>query len=362
VPGDASPDANPTAFAVIKDLKGTFGYTDLGGKATALVFFNAGRVATCKVGHDPEVNSAGFAPCPSPASDGTVTLPVVATANATDGSYRAFISARDAAGHDVTYDTGFYMHRTIDGAAGCPNDPAHWPSDSAFFTEALKQFTAAMLTKPPPWMTSNAGILPHATAFEITGATRLVPPFYNLHFTGVALGAYRQLGTVDVNRKVGRTTLAGSTASFDLPMWSLRHHLALNADKTLAILYRAYESRSARDFRNTPHLCTLPTKFGARAQATFQCDAYVFNAAGEGFCMTVDGDGAPHQSVFADQLVQKLMPKSVGDEVPDSVNGTVWGPKIFSPINATYPDDLTVRPDLPGGVLHGHSRAAILRP
>ena len=88
----------------------------------------------------------------------------------------------------------------------------------------------------------------------------------------------------------------------------------------------------------------------------------VFNAAGEGFCMTVDGDGAPHQSVFAEQLVQKLMPKSVGDDVPDSVNGTVWGPKIFSPINATYPDDLTVRPDLPSGVSHGHSRAAILRP
>jgi hypothetical protein len=367
VPGDVGPDADPTAFAVIKDLKGTFGYTDAGGKATALVFFNAGRVATCKIGHDPEVNGMGFAPCPTPASDGTVTLPVTATANATDGTYRAFISARDAAGHDVTYDTGFYMHRTIDGAARCPNDPAHWPSDSAFFTEAVKQFTAATLTKPPPWMTGKSGILPHATAFEVTGATRLTPPFYNLHFTSVALGTYRQLGTVDTNRNVGRTTLTGTTASFDLPMWSLRHHLALSADKTLAILYRSYESRSAHDYRSTPHLCTMPTKFGKNQLSkhvppTFQCDAYVFNAAGEGFCMTVDGDGAPHQAVFADQLVQKLMPKSVGAELSDSVNGSVWGPKIFSPINATYPDNLSSRPDLPSGVQHSHSRAAILRP
>jgi hypothetical protein len=355
------------AFAVVNDLKGTFGYTDASGKATALVFFNAGRDATCKIGHDPEVNSMAFVPCPSPVADGTVTLPVIATANATDGTYHAYINAKDAAGHDVTYDTGFYMHRTIDGAARCPIAPEHWPADSAFFTEALKQFSAPMLTKPPPWMTSKSGILPHATAFEMTGTTRLDPPFYNLHFTSVTLGTERQLGTVDANRNVGHIVLAGAaaSASFDLPMWSLRHHLALSADKTLAILYRSYESRSAHDFRNTPHLCTMPTKFGAHTTGpppTFQCDAYVFNAAGEGFCMTLDGNGAPHQAVFAEQLVQKLIPKSVGDDVPGGDHGSVWGPKIFSPTNATFPDNLTFRPDLTGKVPHRHSRAAILRP
>jgi hypothetical protein len=367
LPGDTgSPDAS-TAFAVVKDLKGTFGYTDASGKATALVFFNAGRDATCKVGHDPEVNGMAFVPCPTPAADGTVTLPVIATANATDGTYHAYVNAKDAAGHDVTYDTGFYMHRTIDGAATCPIAPAHRPTDTEFFTEALKQFSAPMLTRPPAWMTGNSGILPHATPFEITGTTRLDPPFYNLHFTNVTLGTERTLPTVDANRNVGRVGLPGprgTMASFDLPMWSLRHHLALNADKTLAILYRSYESRSAHDYRNGQHLCAMPTQFGTNIgrPPTFQCEAYVFNAAGEGFCMTVDGSGAPHQAVFSEQLVQKLMPKAVGEDVAEAGHGSVWGPKIFSPTSATFPDNLTFRPDLTGKVPHRHSRAAILRP
>lgn len=364
IPADAAEDAPidappPDAFRVVHDLKGELGYVDANDKPAALVFFNQSRPALCKIAPAGVILSTNYTACPDADADGNVTVPVVATPGTTDGSYEADVLAMDAQGNNVAYATTFYIHRSLDKAAACPNDAAKWPTDKQFFDEAVKTFTAKV-TQPPAWMNSaGTGSLPHDKPFALTAAD-LAGPFYKIHFDNVTLGTYRRLA-IDNDHTKPSTTVLGVSPSFDVPIWSLRHHFALSSDKGLIVIYRQYESRSGVR-RGQPNLCTIPTKFGfGPARQEFNCDAVVLNSAGEGFCMAVDDTGAPKQVVFARQMVQKLMAQSVGDDFPRAESDTMWGPKTFSPQIPGDPqfDDSQIETGTPG---HGGSRAVILRP
>jgi hypothetical protein len=362
-----TPDApTPEPFRVIHDLTGTLGYTDDQGNAVAFVFANGGRPALCKVGHVPQIVDVNYAPCPAAAADGSITLPLSATATTgfSDGRFAVFVLATDASGNDVPYTSQFYVHRSLDGASRCPNVPAMWPSDAQFFAAAIQPFTAA-ISSPPPWLDPNThtGTLPHTTAFTKNNATSLEPPFYNLHFDAVTLAQYKSLGVVQNNNlNVSATIVSATPASYDLPMWSLRHHVALDSTSSLAVIYRSYESRHAHDFLAQGHQCAMPTKFGFGTVQEFFCDALVVNPAGEGFCMTVDASGQPQQAVFARQLVAKMMAQSVTESAPFATGDTLWGPKLFSPVNSTFPDSVIDSSQVPGTHRAQDAHAVVLRP
>ena len=289
-PPDTPPDAPPAAkaFTVIRDLRGTLGYctnatTDNPTTAecteglrfasnlvaNTLIFDNDGRTATCRIGHVPEVDSLPFVACPT-AVAGQVTLPISPTPNATDGSYRADVLYTDFDAATKSYSTSFYVHRSIDGAAACPTDPTTYPSDTRFFAEAAKEFTVtdpARLTRLPSWIDrfTLKGALPHGVPFAgVSDAAHA--PFYKLHFKSVALGQYRRLGVVDAALRATAVNL--NTTEFDVPIWSLRHHIAFNGDRTLAVVRRAYESRMASLTKLDPSAaprepCAMRIRFGA---------------------------------------------------------------------------------------------------
>ena len=360
-PVDASVDAftppdaavPPNAFVVITNVTGTVPYIDATDAPTGLVFNNHGRFALCRVGHVPEVNGLDFLPCPSASADGKVTFPVAATAGVTDGAYRADVYYVDHDGLNHVFTTSFYAHRSLDHASTCPANPATFPTDDRLFAEAVKPFSATITSKPA-WLdpVTGEGTLPHAIAITVLSETA---PFYKMRFRDVTLGSFLRVGTVDDAFNVGlRQLTSAQQAELDLPIWTLRHRISFNAEKTLMLVTRRYESRSSAKFRGAPGLCTIPTTFGGGTRrAQFSCEAIVVNAAGEGFCLTVDNNG-PHQAVFSRAMIQKLMAQSVGEQSPNARGDTVWGAKIFARDDSVFADDVyeTV----------SRSSAVILRP
>lgn len=354
-----TPDDPPgaTPFTVIQDLSGAVGYcgpdsalvdgvpvttvscANVGTKPNMLVFDNGGREARCRVGHVPEVDQLAFAPCPVIGT--RIELAITPTPNRTDGNYRADILYEAADGTTKTRSSSFYVHRSLDGAAPCPADPANYPTDSRFFAEAAKQFTAPsaesdLLSLLPSWIDpiSRKGTLPRAIPFA--GASVGAAPFYQLHFKDVTLGAYRKVATVNPQTLATGVRDLGEATEFDVPIWSLRHRIAYNGDRTLVIVRRAFESRQARlrEQDPIPGLCTMPIRFGAtNHRAVVDCDALVLNAAGEGFCMVFDPEtNTIAQAVFSRTMVAKLMRGSTAQDTPESADPGMWGPKRFSQV------------------------------
>jgi hypothetical protein len=375
---DASTAPPVIAFKVTRSISGPNGYTDEHGVALYLGFVNGGRPAQCRVGHQREVQQGGipFGACPDPDPvTGEIQLPVTATPNASDGAYEADVFYQAEDGQTMkSYVATFYMHRSLDSVPRCNN--VDFPTDDQFFAAAVQPFKMT-LSNPPAWVDANTniGALPHTVPFPVSNMTA---PFYQLQFTKVTLGGYRALATVDASYAVSNTTVSCTTITNDqcqatdfiVPVWSLRHHIALNSDKTLAIIYRTFESRTA--LANDPskvlgHECQTTTKFGGASNVMdFECDAIVLNSAGEGFCM-YNNDGEPTQAVFSRAMVAKMMAQSINDNFPTATGDTIWGPKVFSNGTQAYPDNIFVAPTetFTGpkhGNDHGHAQRIILRP
>lgn len=408
VDGPAVDAPRPGTFVVVRDITGTVGYCDTSnapcvvgsptaswmdgccvdttnpaGKAgLALVFDNAHRTAMCRQGHVPEVDNAEFRDCPTAAADGTVTLFVTPTLNATDGRYRADVYYADENGTNQTYTTAFYVHRSLNGAKPCPHSQAFpWPSDARIFAEAIKPHRFPTMSQGPSWIDAETrlGTLPHAVAFA--SSSSVTPPFYNLHFSGAWRTSYRTVAAVDSSMQATVVNL-GNATDFDVPIWSLRHRISFSANRTLAIIVRRYESRTGRPLDPTgPSICTMGMDFGTTYQRTcpapgggvvcggtfptlnFDCDAIVLNSAGEGYCMTIDEDG-PHKAVFSRAMAGKVSGQSVGASTPKKGHDTFWSPKVFSLVDAPYADDLYQVPKLDPPVvpIKDHSTPLILRP
>jgi hypothetical protein len=358
---DAAPADGPVAggpFAVISEPRSDrpIGYVGPDGRPAAIVFSNGGRPAQCRSAHVSALAGTSFQPCPDPAANGRVTFEIQPSVGKTDGTYRAEVEYEDDAGATQTHSIDLYMHRTLDGVAECA-DEADWPSDAAFFAAATSSFTFPTQavyagSDFPAWATPagdpRTGTMPATTTF---GASDLQGPRFVLHFTNAAVREQKRYGTFDGDDFPTMVTLAPGTATFDLPVMSLRHRIVANPDNTLILIHRQYESRTVRA-QNDVQQCRMGTRFGAyhsvvgRASRTWQqsypCDAYVLNAAGEGFCMVVDDAGEPVKAVFSRQMHGKLMAENFTNS-PKHFTDSVWGPKVYDD-DWTYADSLSSVP------------------
>ncbi|MEZ4367807.1 MAG: hypothetical protein R2939_16240 [Kofleriaceae bacterium] len=335
--GDGGVDAPTDVFTVVRQppTDRPIGFLDAAGAGPALVFNNQGRAAQCRAGNLSVVDGAAFASCGTADASGQVTFPIVASAGATDGSYRVDVEYLDAAGQTQTYATTMYLHRSLDGAQRC-DDGAEWPSDAAFFTAAIQPFSfPAAVTDVPSWAASG---LPHATPFVNTDLTM---PTYTVGFVGVSrfqLTSRYAIPTAAAGVTLSNPLPMTSTVSFDLPMLSLRHRIVTNAEGTLLLVHRSYESRTVRRITGSTQ-CRMGTFFGRdiSSEIHVDCDAFVLNAAGEGFCMQTSG-GVVQQAVYSRRMVAKLMSQTVGDQ-PAHPHDSVWGPKVMD-ATGVHPDSV----------------------
>ena len=359
---DAStvPDAGPSAFEIVSAPTNdvAVGYVDSSGANTAVLFDNHNRAAQCRSGHVPEVDQLAYSDCPTPDGLGVVTYEVQATTGKTDGAYRFDIKYLDENNAQQLYSLPIYLHRSLNTVALCNND-ASWPNDAAFFAAAAAPIVLpATYTRPPSWFDGNRnGALPHTVPFADIDITA---PTYQFGFTNVsgnrATGVRTRGGILSIASENSNGTIAttsynaGADDSFDLQLLSLRHRFALNADHTLLLVHRRFESQNARRWFGE-HYCAIHARWfytGDASGSTSNCDALVLNAAGEGFCMVVGANGVPQQSIFSRLLITKLARAThasapgLGLHVAPTERGALTDLSMWS---RSYYDALDAEPD-----------------
>lgn len=347
-----APDASSGELVIVDapDQGSAIGYEAVGVPPT-FAFANLGAEPVCRAGHVPEVDGLAFAPCPGALPDGSLSYLLPITPGAPDGHYRIEIHYVDADGQAREYTLEFYLHRTLTGAAACGSAAdATWPTNDEFFAAATAPFTLpGGLLDLPPWMdkATRTGSLAHTGSFA--GAD-LTAPTYNLPFTDVLFRYPARLGKGTDGMPSVEPLAANTPVSFELPILSLRHRLELSGDQSLLIVQRRYESLIASR-ESAEHRCAMRIPFGAGThgqthQVPYECDALVLSAAGEGFCMQVDG-GVPVAAVYSRQMVSKLMDENVVQQAaggwiyqqPTATRGGLWGPKILDEVGAYSVDD-----------------------
>jgi hypothetical protein len=214
----------------------------------------------CRTGHASVFAALPFAACDGGDGSGASHVPAP-TADNEEGGYRTEVRLALGDWTSAAIGFDFYAHRSLDGVRTCA--PAH--TDAQIFAAADP-------------------LLNNTVAFG--SATAVQAPFVRLPFTNIIKVAGMHDGT---------WAGVANGGNFIVDVLSLRRRFVLNADRTMLLIQRTYESRGVRDMTNT-HSCRNSFKFGhthGTPSSNYEdCVNFVLNSRGQGVCVVPGETGA----------------------------------------------------------------------